>query len=204
MPTAMGCPALRLQVPRCHNRSGGLWDHAATAIGVRRAGVAGDRVGARRKPPRGLVAADGRRACGHRAHRAGAAQAAAGGKGVRRHQRRRQHHRGGVPRRHLLRVRLSRRRRPSLRPQGAGCGFHPGVSGAADHPGHERADHAAVLLAGAAADRARHGVAAGAHARRRRRGRPFRRRQHLPRHGRGAACSSALIWRNSPAANCSW
>src|SRR5205823_5302580 len=49
----------------------GVWDHAAIAIGVRRAGVAGDRVGARRKPPRGVVAANGDRACGHHCHRTG-------------------------------------------------------------------------------------------------------------------------------------
>ena len=126
------------------------------------------------------------------AHRAGADQAAAGGKSVRRHQRRRQHDRGRLARRHLLRVRLSRRRRAAVRSQGARRGFHPGVSGAADHPGHERADDAAVLLARAAADRARHGVAAGAHARRRRRGGAVDRGQHLSRHGRGAAVHPPL------------
>ena len=188
-PATRHCAAAR----RWHNRSRG-WRgiHAATAIGVRRAGVAGDRLGAQREPPRGLVAANGDRPCRHRRHRAGAAQAAAGGKGVRRHQRRRQHDLGGHARRHFLRVRLSRRRRAALRPQGAGRGFHPGVSGAADRAGHERADDAAVLLARAAADRARHGVAAGAHARRRRRGGAVDRRQHLSRHGRGAAVHPPL------------
>ena len=112
--------------------------------------------------------------------------------GVRRHQRRRQHDLCGVPRRHLLRVRLSRRRRAAVRPQDAGRGFHPGVSGAADHPGHERSDDAAVLLARAAPGRARHGVAAGAHARRRRRGGAVHRRKHLSRHGRGAAVHPPL------------
>ena len=92
----------------------------------------------------------------------------------------------------------------AVRPQGAGRGFHPGVSGAADRAGDERADHAVVLLAHPAADRARHGVAAGAHARRRRRGRAVDRRQHLSRHGRGAAVHPALSRRSSPAANCSW
>ena len=71
----------------------------------------------------------------------------------------------------VLCVRLCRRRPAAVRPQGARRGFHPGVPGAADRAGHERADDAAVLLARAAADRARHGLAAGAHARRRRRGR---------------------------------
>ena len=80
----------------------------------------------------------------------------------------------------------------AVRPEGARRGFHPGVPGAADRAGHERADDAAVLLARAAADRARHGLAARAHARRRRRGRAVDRRQHLPRHGRSAAVRAAL------------
>ena len=134
----------------------------------------------------------GHRAWRHDPHGAGADQIAAGGEGVRRHQRCRQHDRGRLPRRHLLRVRLSRRRRAALRSQSARRGFHPGVSGAADHPGHERADDAVVLLARLAADRARHGVAAGAHARRRRRGGALHRRQHLPRHGGSAAVHPAL------------
>ena len=97
------------------------------------------------KPARGVVTAGGDRTCGHGSHGAGPDQAAAGGQGFRRHQRRRQHDIGGVPRRHILRVRLSRRRHAPIRPQGIRRGFHPGVSGAADHPGHERDDHAAVL-----------------------------------------------------------
>ena len=92
----------------------------------------------------------------------------------------------------------------AIRPQDAGRGFHPGVPGAADHPGHERADDAAVLLARPAAGRARHGVAAGAHARRRRRGRPVDRGQHLPRHGRGAAVHPPLSRAAHRAASCSW
>ena len=71
-------------------------------------------------------------------------------------------------------------------------GFHPGVPGAAGGADHERADHAVVLLAGAAADRARHGVAVGAHARRRRRGRAVHRRQYLSRHGGSAAVHPPL------------
>ena len=67
-----------------------------------------------------------------------------------------------------------------------------GVPGAADRAGDERADHAAVLLGHPAADRARLLVGAGAHARRRRRGRALDRRQHFRRHGRGAAVHPAL------------
>ena len=55
-PATRHCAAAR----RWHNRSRG-WRgiYAATAIGVWRAGVAGDRVGAWREPPRGFVAANG-------------------------------------------------------------------------------------------------------------------------------------------------
>ena len=49
-----------------------------------------------------------------------------------------------------------------------------------------------VLLAGAAAGRARHGVAVGTHARRRRRGGAIHRRQYLSRHGGSAAVHPAL------------
>ena len=80
----------------------------------------------------------------------------------------------------------------AVRAEDAGRGFHPGVSGAADRAGHERAHHAVVLLAGAAAGRARHGVGARAHARRRRRGGPVHRRQHLSRHGGIAAVHPAV------------
>ena len=52
-----------------------------------------------------------------------------------------------------------------------GAEFDPRVSGAADRARHERADDAVVLLARPAAGRARHGVASGAHAWGRRRGR---------------------------------
>ena len=62
-----------------------------------------------------------------------------------------------LARRHLVRVRLSRRRHAAVRPEGAGRGFHPGVSGAAGRAGHERADHAVVLLENPAAGGARHG-----------------------------------------------
>ncbi len=108
------------------------------------------------------------------------------------HQRRRRRDFGGLARRHLLRVRLSRRRRAAVRPQGARRRLHPGVSGAAGRAHHERADHAAVLLARAAAGGARHGVALGAHARRRRRGRTVDRRQYLSRHGGSALVHPAL------------
>ena len=200
-PATRHCAAAR----RWHNRSRG-WRgiHAATAIGVRRAGVAGDRMGAQREPPRGLVAANGGRTCRHRCHRAGAAQAAAGGKGVRRHQRRRQHDLGGDARRHFLRVRLSRRRRPALRSQGARRGFHPGVSGAADRAGHERSDDAACST-GASCRRscaAWHGCWSARSASAARWGcRP--RRISFSAWSR-RRCSSAPIWRSSPAANCFW
>ena len=100
--------------------------------------------------------------------------------------------RGGDPRRHLLRVRLCRRRRPALRSEISRLRIHPRLSGAAAGAGDERADHAAVLLAHPAADRARLFVGAGAHARHRRRGRTVDRRQYLRRHGGGAAVHPAL------------
>ena len=74
----------------------------------------------------------------------------------------------------------------------------------ADRAGDERAHHAAVLLAHPAADRARLRLAAGTHLRRRRRSRPLHRRQHLPRHGRGAAVHPPVSRAGSRAANCSW
>jgi len=149
-------------------------------------------MGMRREPPRGLAAAGRDRSRRYLRHRRGADQAADRGAWVRRHQRRRRRDLRGVARRHLLRVRLSRRRPAAVRAQGTGRRFHPGVSGAADRAGDERADHTAVLLAHPAAGGARHGMAAGAHARGRRRGRPVDRRQHFPRHGRGAAVHPAL------------
>ncbi len=79
-----------------------------------------------------------------------------------------------------------------LRAQGAGRRIRARIAGAADRAGDERADHAAVLLAHSAADRARLLLAARAHPRRRRRGRALDRRQYLPRHGRGAAVHPAL------------
>ena len=128
----------------------------------------------------------------HLSHRRGADQAAVRRARLRRHQRCRRRDLGGLARRHLVRVRLSRRRprcRSTSRPR---RGLHPGVPGAAGGAGHERADHAVVLLARAAAGGARHGVAAGAHARGRRRGRAVHRRQHLSRHGGSAAVHPAL------------
>ena len=125
-------------------------------------------------------------------HRGGADKTAVRGPRFRRHQRRRGRNFRRLARGHFLRVRLSRRRRAAVRSEGAGRGFHPGVSGAAGGAGHERADHAAVLLENPAAGGARHVVAPGAHARRRRRGRAVHRRQHLSRHGGSAAVHPAL------------
>ena len=162
------------------------------AIGVRRVGVARDRLGVRGEPPQRFAAAGGHRAFRHPAHRHRADQAADRRARLRRHQRRRRGDFIGLARRHLLRVRLSRRRRAAVRPEGARRGFHSRVPGAAGGAGDERADDAAVLLAHPAAGRARHGVASGTHARRRRRGRAFHRRQHLPRHGGSAAVHPAV------------
>ena len=135
------------------------------------------------------------RAGGDAAHRRDPDQAAVRRARLRRHQRRRRRDCRGLARRHLLRVRLCRRRRAAVRSQGARRRFHPGVPGAADRAGHERADHAAVLLARAAADRARHGVAAGAHARRRRRGRTCPPPPTSFSAWSRRRCSCGLIWR---------
>src|SRR5471032_2001241 len=52
----------------------------------------------------------------------------------------------------------------AVRPEGARCRLYFGISGAAGRPRHERAHHAVVLLAGAAAGGTRHGMAPGTHA----------------------------------------
>ncbi len=96
------------------------------------------------------------------------------------------------PCRHLVRVRLSRRWRAPLRAQGPGRGIRACAAGVATGAGHERSDHAAVLLAHPAADRAWLLLAARAHARGERRGRAVDRGQHLPRHGRGPAVHPPL------------
>ena len=132
------------------------------------------------------------RAWRHACHCNHSDQAADRGARLRCHQRRRRRDFFRLARGHIVRVRLSRRRSPSLRPQDIRRGFHPGVPGAADRTGHERPHHPVVLLARAAAGRARHGVAVGAHARRRRRGRAVNRSKHLSRHGRGAAVHPPL------------
>ena len=74
--------------------------------------------------------------------------------------------------------------------------FILGVPGAAGRAGDERAVLAAVLLAHHAADRARLFLGAGAHARRRRRGRAVDRRQYLSSARSRRRCSSGPIWRN--------
>src|SRR5207248_3010363 len=151
-----------------------------------------DRVGLWRESPRSFDTTGRGRPCRHTHHRNHPDQAAARGARIRRDQRCRRRDFFGLACRHVVRVRLSRRRRPSLRPQDARCGFHPGIPGAADRADHERPHHAVVLLARSPAGRAWHGVAVGAHAWRRRRGRAFHRGQHLPRHGGGAAVRPPL------------
>ena len=195
MAASTGCRGIaRSKCRRCHNRSWGFrGNHAAAAIGVRRLRVAGDRMGVSARtaarsrcdrprsglaspfsPPLALIKLPlVARAFGAINDAVGAISAAS---------------RAGTS----FRVRLSRRRHAAVRPEGARRGFHPGVSGAAGRAGHERADHAVVLLADPAAGGARHGVAAGAHARRRRRGRTVHRRQYLSRHGGSAIVHPAL------------
>ena len=138
------------------------------------------------------------RACCDACHRGSAAETAGGGARLRRHQRRGQCHLFRLARRLLLRVRLYRRRHAAVRSESARRGFHPRLPGAADRARDERADHAVVLLAHPSPRRARHGVAAGAHARRRRRGGPVHRRQHLSRHGGSAAVHPPLSQATDP------
>ena len=96
------------------------------------------------------------------------------------------------PRRHHVRVRLSRRRPPALRSEDARRRIRARAAGAAGAAGHERAHDGAVLLARPAAVGARLLLGAGADHRRRRRGRAGDRHQHLRRPCRGAAVHPAL------------
>ena len=165
---------------------------ASTAIVSGRARHSGDCLCLEREPSRRVVAAgaagDGadRHAHGPAAENPGVASS------FRHRQWRGRCDRGRDPRRHLLRVRLCRRRHPALRSEIPRLRIHPGLPGAAAGAGHERAHHAPVLLAHPAADRARLLVGARTHARRRRRGRALDRRQHLRRHGGSAAVHPAL------------
>src|SRR5579871_5738877 len=130
-------------------------------------------MGTWREPPKSLDPADGNRTCRHaydsgRPHQASHRRAwlwcdqRCGRRDLRR-----------LARRHVFRVRLCRRRRAAVRPQSARRGFHPGLPGVADRADHERVDHASVLLARPATDRAGHGMAVGAYHGRRRRSELF-------------------------------
>ena len=150
------------------------------------------------------LAADRRRARPHiRAGRA-VPQGAADHARLRLGQSRHRRHRRGKPRRHLVRVRLYRRRRAAVRAEVSGQGIRAGVQRAADRAADERADHAAVLLGHPAAGRERLCLCAQPHDGRRRRGRAFHRRQHLRRPCRGAAVHPALSRASFRGANCSW
>ena len=145
----------------------------------------------RTSPWRG-VAISRRRPPAHIPDRAHPAQDARRRPRLRSDQRRRRCDRRRQQSRHLLRLRLSRRRPAALRSQGAGRRVRAGAASPADRPADERAHDAAVSLEHPAADRARLFLAARTHAQGRGRRRPVDRREHLSRHGRGSALHPPL------------
>ena len=104
-----------------------------------RGGVEAGRAGARR----------------HRCHRGASCSRSRGRRRLRLRQPGGRRDRRCDPRRHVVRVRLSRRRPPALRAEDARRRIRPRVAGAAGAAGDERAHHAAVLLAHPAAGGAR-------------------------------------------------
>ncbi len=98
----------------------------------------------------------------------------------------------GDRRRRAARVRLSGGRPGAVPDRRPAQQLHTGVSCASVDPGDQRA-HQALLPLGCAATRGpRHRLGAAAHARRVGAGRHVGRRQHLRRHGGGAAAGAAL------------